>query len=48
METDDLSQRADDPHTPLPGDHNLFGTAGTLELGRRMADKIAAGSRVSR
>lgn len=42
VETDDLSQRADDPHTPLPNDHNHFGTAGTLGLGRRMAEKMAA------
>ena len=47
VETDDLSQRADDPHSPLPNDRNHFGTAGTLELGRRMAEKMAAGLRVS-
>jgi hypothetical protein len=38
--TDDLSQRADDRNTRYPGDHVHFGTAGTLELGRRMADKM--------
>ena len=38
--TDDLSQRADDRNTPYPKDHVHFGTAGTLELGRRMADKM--------
>ena len=46
VETDDLSQRADDPNTPLPKDRNHFGSAGTLELGRRMAEKMAAGLRV--
>ena len=40
--TDDLSQRADDPNTPYKDDHVHFGTAGTLELGRRMADKMNA------
>ena len=48
VETDDLSQRADDPNSPLPKDRNHFGTAGTLELGRRMAEKMAAGLRVPR
>ena len=48
VETDDLSQRADDPDTPYPGDHNHFGTAGTLELGRRMADKMAAALQISK
>jgi hypothetical protein len=43
VETDDLSQRADDANTRYPADHVHFGTAGTLELGRRMADKMAAG-----
>ncbi len=38
--TDDLSQRADDRNTRYPKDHGHFGTAGTLELGRRMADKM--------
>jgi hypothetical protein len=38
--TDDLSQRADDRNTRYPKDHGHFGTAGTLELGRRMADKL--------
>jgi hypothetical protein len=42
VETDDLSQRANDPNTKYPTDHVHFGTAGTLELGRRMADKMAA------
>jgi len=40
--TDDLSQRADDPASPYPKDRLHFGTAGTLELGRRMADKMRA------
>ena len=40
--TDDLSQRADDRNTRYPKDHVHFGTAGTLELGRRMADKMAS------
>jgi hypothetical protein len=38
--TDDLSQRADDKDTPLPGDHVHFGSAGTLGLGRRYAEKM--------
>lgn len=38
--TDDLSQRADDRNTAYPKDHLHFGTAGTLELGRRIADKM--------
>ena len=38
--TDDLSQRADDRNTRYPKDHGHFGTAGMLELGRRMADKM--------
>jgi hypothetical protein len=41
VETDDLSQRANDANTKYPGDHVHFGTAGTLELGRRMAEKMA-------
>jgi hypothetical protein len=40
--TDDLEQRWQDPGTPYPKDHLHFGTAGTLELGRRMAVKMAA------
>jgi hypothetical protein len=43
--TDDLSQRATDPHSPYPNDHVHFGTAGTYELGRRMADKMEAALR---
>ena len=39
--TDDLSQRADDRNTKYPKDHVHIGTAGMLELGRRMADKMA-------
>ena len=42
VETDDLSQRATDPNTRYPSDHVHFGTAGTVELGRRMAEKMAA------
>jgi hypothetical protein len=42
VETDDLSQRANDANTKYPTDHVHFGTAGTLELGRRMAEKMAA------
>ncbi|PTQ96582.1 protein of unknown function (DUF303) [Mucilaginibacter yixingensis] len=38
--TDDLSQRADDPHTPYPKDRLHFGTKGTWELGLRMAEKM--------
>ena len=43
VESDDLSQRADDPNSPLPRDRNHFGTAGQLELGRRMAETMAGG-----
>lgn len=39
--TDDLSQRADDRNTRYPKDHVHFGTAGMLELGRRMAEKMS-------
>jgi hypothetical protein len=42
VNTDDLSQRANDPNTPYPQDHLHFGTAGMLELGRRMADRMQA------
>jgi hypothetical protein len=40
VETDDLSHRATDADTKYPADHVHFGTAGTLELGRRMAEKM--------
>ncbi len=40
ISTDDLSQRADDRNSRYPNDHNHFGTAGTLELGRRMAERM--------
>ena len=40
VQTDDLSQRADDPHTPYPKDHIHFGTKGTWDLGVRMAEKM--------
>ena len=40
--TDDLDHRATDPGTRYPNDHLHFGTAGTLELGRRMAEKMHA------
>ena len=40
--TADLGHRADDPHTRYPKDHLHFGTLGMLELGRRMADRLAA------
>jgi hypothetical protein len=40
--TDDLDHRATDPGTRYPNDHLHFGSAGTLELGRRMAEKMAA------
>jgi hypothetical protein len=42
VDTDDLSQRANDVNTPYPNDHVHFGTSGTLELGRRMAEKMAS------
>jgi hypothetical protein len=42
VETDDLSHRATDANTKYPNDHVHFGTAGTLELGRRMAEKTNA------
>ncbi len=38
--TDDLTHRSDDPNTPYPNDHLHFSTAGTLELGRRMAETM--------
>ncbi|HYO95201.1 MAG TPA: hypothetical protein VER33_11850 [Polyangiaceae bacterium] len=37
--TDDLQQRADDPGSAYPNDRLHFGSAGTLELGDRMAEK---------
>jgi len=40
VETDDLSLRANDPDTPYPNDIVHFGTAGILEMGRRMAEKM--------
>ncbi len=40
--TDDLDHRATDPGTRYPNDHLHFGTAGMLELGRRMAEKMHA------
>jgi hypothetical protein len=40
--TDDLDHRATDPGTRYPEDHLHFGTAGTFELGRRMAEKMHA------
>lgn len=40
--TDDLDHRATDPGTRYPNDHLHFGTAGTFELGRRMAEKMHA------
>jgi hypothetical protein len=48
VETDDLSHRATDANTKYPGDHVHFGTAGTLELGRRMADKMNAKAAAAR
>jgi lysophospholipase L1-like esterase len=39
---DDLNHRAEDPGTPLPNDFLHLGTSGQLELGRRMAEKMAA------
>ncbi len=38
--TDDLEQRAADIATPYPNDHLHFGTAGTWQLGIRMADMV--------
>lgn len=40
IDTDDLNHRADDPDTPYPNDHIHFGTAGILELGKRMAEAV--------
>ncbi len=40
VNTNDLEQRAEDPHTPLPNDHLHFGTLGQLDLGRLMADTM--------
>lgn len=38
--TDDLSLRANDPNTCYPNDKTHFGSAGQLELGKRMATKV--------
>ncbi|RKD12821.1 hypothetical protein BCY91_11280 [Pelobium manganitolerans] len=38
VQTDDLSRRADDKNSPHPTDHLHFGTAGTWDLGVRMAN----------
>lgn len=38
--SDDLEQRFQDPATPYPNDHLHFGTAGIMELGKRMALKM--------
>jgi hypothetical protein len=40
--TEDLDHRANDYHSPLPNDYVHFGSAGTLELGRRMAVKMCS------
>ena len=40
VETDDLELRADDSSSCYPSDLIHFGTAGQLELGRRMAAKV--------
>jgi len=40
VHTDGLSLRANDPETPYPWDKIHFGTAGTLELGHRFAQRI--------
>ncbi len=40
VHTNDLEQRAEDPHTPLPTDHLHFGTFGQMDLGRLMADTM--------
>jgi len=42
IETDDLSLWAADPDTPYPNDYMHFGMAGTLKMGRRMAEKMHA------
>ena len=42
VETDDLQLRANDPGTPYPSDLIHFGSAGQLELGKRMAAKTHA------
>lgn len=42
VETDDLQQRAADKDTPYPTDHLHFGTAGTWNIGVRLADKVYA------
>jgi hypothetical protein len=41
VQTDDLSQRANDKNTPYPADHIHFGTDGVWVLGLRMAQKFA-------
>lgn len=38
VQTDDLSQRANDKNSPYPNDHVHFGTNGTWMLGVRMAE----------
>jgi len=40
--TEDLDHRATDPGTRYPNDHLRSGTAATLELGRRFAEKMSA------
>lgn len=40
VETDDLNHRANDPNSPHPNDHVHFGSIGTLELGKRMAEAL--------
>jgi len=39
--TEDLSHRAEDANTRYPNDHIHFGTSGTWQLGKRMAEKLA-------
>ena len=41
ISTEDLSHRANDADTRYPTDHLHFGTAGTYQLGVRMAEKMA-------
>jgi hypothetical protein len=46
--TDDLPHRAHDPNTTEPDDHIHLGSAGVLELGRRMAQTMATRGKTGR
>ncbi len=46
--TDDLSHIAHDANSPDPNDHVHIGTAGMIELGRRMAETMAGKGKLAR